>query len=53
MNIAAQQRRTTREVRSYEAEQVGALWHLDFHHGSRKVVTPAGKWRDLIARHPG
>ena len=41
--------RTTREVRSYEAEQVGALWHLDFHHGSRKVVTPAGKWLHPIA----
>ena len=47
--IAAQQRRTTREVRSYEAEHVGALWHLDFHHGSRKVVTPAGKWLHPIA----
>src|ERR1700723_3476965 len=47
--IAAEQRRTTREVRSYEAEHVGALWHLDFHHGSRKVVTPAGKWLHPIA----
>ena len=52
--IAAQQRRTTREVRSYEAEHVGALWHLDFHHGSRKVVTPAesgctrSRWRSWM-----
>jgi hypothetical protein len=28
------------EVRSYEAEHVHALWHLDFHHGSRKVLAP-------------
>jgi hypothetical protein len=20
------------------------LWHLDFHHGSRKVLTAAGTW---------
>jgi putative transposase len=32
------------EVRSYEAEHVHALWHLDFHHGSRKVLTRAGTW---------
>jgi hypothetical protein len=31
-------------VRSYEAEHVHALWHLDFHHGSRKVLTRAGAW---------
>jgi transposase InsO family protein len=33
------------EVRSYEAEYVHGLWHLDFHHGSRKVVTRDGAWR--------
>jgi transposase InsO family protein len=32
------------EVRSYEAEHVHALWHLDFHHGSRKVLTRTGTW---------
>ena len=32
--MRAAQRRETREVRSYEAEYVGSLWHLDFHHGS-------------------
>ena len=32
------------EVRSYEAQYVHALWHLDFHHGSRKVLTRAGAW---------
>ncbi|UCF68079.1 MAG: transposase family protein, partial [Acidobacteriota bacterium] len=33
-----------REVRSYEAEAVGALWHLDFHHGSRQVLMPDGRY---------
>jgi hypothetical protein len=34
----------TREVRSYEAAHVNALWHLDFHHGSHKILTPGGEW---------
>jgi transposase InsO family protein len=33
-----------REVRSFEAEHVNGLWHLDFHHGSKKVLTPGGSW---------
>lgn len=33
-----------REVRSFEAEYVGSLWHLDFHHCSRKVLMPNGAW---------
>lgn len=44
----ALQRREEREIRSYEAEYVGALWHLDFHHGSRKVLTPRGQWERPI-----
>ena len=32
------------EVRSYEAEYVNGLWHLDFHDGSRAVLTPQGRW---------
>jgi putative transposase len=43
------ERRQTREIRSYEAEYVGALWHLDFHHGSKKVLTPGGQWQRPIA----
>jgi hypothetical protein len=31
-----------REVRSYEAEYVHGLWHLDFHHGSRQVLRADG-----------
>jgi len=33
-----------REVRSFEAEYVNGLWHLDFHHGSLKVITARGEW---------
>jgi transposase InsO family protein len=40
----AKRRRESREVRSYEAEYVGGLWHLDFHHGSLKVLTHKGEW---------
>lgn len=32
------------EVRSFEVDHVAALWHLDFHHGARKVLTRAGAW---------
>ena len=32
------------EVRSFEATHVHGLWHLDFHSGSRKVLTPNGEW---------
>jgi transposase InsO family protein len=32
------------EVRSYEAEYVHGLWHADYHHGSRQVLTPSGRW---------
>ncbi len=34
-----------RETRSFEVGHVHALWHADFHQGSRKVLTPAGEWR--------
>ncbi|HLW80394.1 MAG TPA: DDE-type integrase/transposase/recombinase [Terriglobia bacterium] len=41
----AAQRRQSREIRSYETEYVGSLWHLDFHHGSLKVLTSRGEWQ--------
>ena len=28
---------------------MGSLWHLDFHHGSRKVLTSGGQWQRPIA----
>ena len=37
-------RKAEREVRSFEAEYAMALWHLDFHHGRRKVLTRSGRW---------
>ena len=40
----AEQRLQRLEVRSYEAEYVHGLWHADFHHGSRKIVTASGAW---------
>ena len=45
----AEERRQAREIRSYEATHVGALWHLDFHHGSLKVLTPGGQWQRPVA----
>jgi transposase InsO family protein len=45
----AEKRRQTLEIRSYEATYVGSLWHLDFHHGSKKVLTPGGRWLCPIA----
>jgi transposase InsO family protein len=45
----AEVRRQSREVRSFEAEHVGSLWHLDFHHGSLKILTPGGQWLRPIA----
>ena len=35
---------TEREIRSYEVAYVLQLMHLDFHHGSRKVLTRTGEW---------
>lgn len=45
----AAHRRENREIRSYESEYVGSLWHLDFHHGSLKVLTGQGRWQRPIA----
>jgi transposase InsO family protein len=41
---AAERRYEAREIRSYESEYVNALWHLDFHHGSLRVLLPKGQW---------
>lgn len=42
--LQAAQRLEQREVRSYEVEHVGALWHLDFHQGSLPVLLANGVW---------
>ena len=36
-----------REQRSFEVKHAHALWHLDFHKGSRKVVLPDGRWHGV------
>src|SRR5688572_4845800 len=40
----AEHRYQAREVRSYETEYVNGLWHLDFHHGSLRVLLANGQW---------
>jgi len=40
----ALERLERREVRLYEAAAVHALWHFDFHHGSRRVLDGKGQW---------
>jgi transposase InsO family protein len=47
--VAAAQRLQSREVRSFELDHVNALWHLDFHYGSRKVLTRHGTWLTPMA----
>ena len=42
--LLARDRLEQLEVRSFEVDHVSALWHLDFHHGARKVLTRAGTW---------
>ncbi len=42
--IRAREHALGREVRSYESAYVSGLWHLDFHHGSLKVLRPRGEW---------
>lgn len=37
-------RKAHREVRSFEVTHAHALWHLDFHEGSRRVLS-SGTWR--------
>ena len=46
--VRAEARLADREIRSYEAEYVNALWHYDCHVGSRKVLTTRGEWQTPI-----
>jgi len=41
---AAEHRFQQREVRSYECAYVNGLWHLDFHHGSVRVLLDKGQY---------
>jgi transposase InsO family protein len=42
--LAAERRLAEREVRSYEVGHVNALWHADFHVGSRRVLDASGRY---------
>ena len=42
--ILASERLEKREVRSFEVDHINALWHLDFHHGSRRILGRDGQW---------
>jgi transposase InsO family protein len=46
--IRAREHLLGREVRSFESQYVSGLWHLDFHHGSLKVLRPEGEWATPI-----
>jgi putative transposase len=43
----AERHLATREVRSFELAHVNALWHADFHVGSRRVVDARGRWQTV------
>ena len=47
--IRAAVRRQSREIRSYETQYVGSLWHLDFHHASLPVLCQDGQRRRPLA----
>ena len=42
--VLAAERLEKREVRSFEVDHVNALWHLDFHHGTRRILGRDGQW---------
>ncbi len=44
---AAEHHLAEREVRSYELAHVNALWHADFHVGSRHVLDAKGRWHPV------
>ena len=46
--LSAQIYRATTEVRSYENEYVGGLWHLDYHHCRRQILLPNGRWHTPV-----
>ncbi len=42
-------RRQAREVRSFEASHVHALWHLDFHLAKIRLLNESGQWLRPVA----
>ena len=41
-------KKKTKEIRSFEVEYVGQLWHMDFHKGSRMIVDEKGEYKQAI-----
>ena len=37
-----------REVLSYEVSRSHALWHADFHHAKRRVLSASGEWKTPV-----
>jgi transposase InsO family protein len=46
--LAPQEQLERREVRGFEMDYVHSLWHLDFHHGSRKILGKDGQWHKPV-----
>lgn len=44
----AAERRAKRETRRFERSHAHALWHFDFHEGSRRVLMPDGSYRKPV-----
>jgi putative transposase len=40
--------KNTREIRTFEVEFVGQMWHMDFHKSTRMIVTEDGEYRQPI-----
>src|SRR4030088_2203948 len=46
--LVAEAKLASREIRSYEAEYTGSLWHWDCQFVSRKVLTARGEWQTPV-----
>ena len=44
-SVAAEARRLGIEIRSFENDYIGGLWHLDFHKGTRAILLEDGSWK--------
>jgi transposase InsO family protein len=44
-SVAAEARRLGIEIRSFENDYIGGLWHLDFHKGTRAILLEDGSWQ--------
>lgn len=47
--VKAVEQLKSQEVRSFEVQYVGGLWHLDFHKSSRQILTGGGELKTPLA----